>query len=627
MDERDNSIQKSPDTRGEFYHPVMEDFNKESHIKWILSHIFRYKWLLALFFIISTLYLAISAITPLFLGQLTDVILGGGVNRWLQVKSLALLILVLTVVSGLFSFGASIIIEITAQKVERDIRDEFYAAMLSKSMTFHDEVKQGDVMARATFDTRMVNFFVNPVVHLAFQAFVGGLFVLISIGYLSPKLFGFFPILLVIPLGMFIPVYFLAKNFFQTIAPLSMEIQESYAELSSYLQEKIQGITVIKTFAREPYEKTHFEARNDELSDKLILRDQIRAKYYPTLIVGVAVGLSLVLGTILILQDRFTIGGLVSYVTLMTQLWWPVMVQSWILVVTQMAIAGAKRIVSILRKQTIIPEASKPAQVDQLKGHISFENVGFAYHGDKKVINDVNFEVAAGSQVALVGPAGSGKTTLVKLLMRMYDVDEGRITIEGVDVRDLALTTLRRNIGVIEQDIKIFSGTIQENISYGKPEATDQEIVEAAKMAQAHDFISSFEKGYETIVGERGTTLSGGQRQRVAIARMLLANPRILIFDDATSAVDSETEDKINRAINKVLKNRTSFVITHRLSTIRASDLIVVMKRGEIVARGSHEQLLKTSMDYWRIFARFSEIREKMPSPEQKRTAKRRVEP
>ncbi|MCG3259005.1 MAG: ATP-binding cassette domain-containing protein [Candidatus Heimdallarchaeota archaeon] len=265
------------------------------------------------------------------------------------------------------------------------------------------------------------------------------------------------------------------------------------------------------------------------------------------------------------------------------------------------------------KKKTIIPAPVNPSDLSTVKGNVDFNNISFSYDGNVFVIKDVSFSIPAGSRVALVGPAGCGKTTLMKLLTRLYDVSSGSVNIDGVDIRNLSLETIRRNIGVIEQEIVLFSASIEDNISYGKPDATDDEIFQAARMAQAEEFIEKFDQGYDTIVGERGTTLSGGQKQRVAIARMLLANPKILVFDDASSAVDSETEDKINTAINRVLKDRTSFVITHRLSTIRHSDIIVVLKQGEVKAIGSHDQLLKESVDYWRVFARFSEIRKMMP--------------
>ncbi|MCK4972523.1 MAG: ATP-binding cassette domain-containing protein, partial [Candidatus Heimdallarchaeota archaeon] len=243
----------------------------------------------------------------------------------------------------------------------------------------------------------------------------------------------------------------------------------------------------------------------------------------------------------------------------------------------------------------------------------------FSYDGKTKVVNDVTFKIPSGSRIAIVGPAGCGKTTMMKLLTRLYDVESGSILLDNQDIRNLSFDTIRNNIGVIEQDVILFSGTVKQNIAYGKPDSTEEDIIQAAKLAQAHEFIEGFDKKYKTVVGERGMTLSGGQKQRLAIARMILSDPQILVFDDATSSVDSETEDLIQKAINQVLQNRTSFIITHRLSTIRLSDLIIVMKQGKIVAMGKHDELLKTSVDYWRVFARFSEIRDKFVKPDEGR--------
>lgn len=597
---------------GEFFNPVMIKFNKRTHIKWILSHVLAHKGLLFLFMTFSSLSIAINTINPIITGNY--LIAEIYAKNWEGVKNYALLILGLTILMGITDFGASVVIEITSQRLERDIRDEYYASMLSKSMTFHDEVKAGDVMARATNDTRMVNYLVNPCIHLLFSAVVGIIFAVVGMLFIDPFWNGL-PVLLLIPLLIALPIFFLARNYFRSVGPVSMKIQNSYSGLSSYLQEKLLGITVVKVFARDKYEKVEFRKKNDTLSDQIIERGQLRSKYFPALIVGISVGLSVVYGVILIQAGIFDIGKLYTYVMLMGNFFFPVWVLSWSLVLTQMGFAGAKRITSILTKQSIIPKPVSPQEIKRVKGEIEFRNVSFSYDGKTNVVNNVSFSIPSGSRTAIVGPAGCGKTTMMKLLTRLYDVKEGSILLDGIDLRELSLDTLRDNIGVIEQDVILFSGSVKQNIAYGRPGATDEEIAQAAKLAQAQEFIEGFDKQYDTVVGERGMTLSGGQKQRLAIARMILSNPQVLVFDDATSSVDSETEDLIQSAINQVLQNRTSFVITHRLSTIRHSDLIIVMKQGEIVAMGKHEELLKESIDYWRVFARFSEIREKFEMP------------
>ena len=619
---------------GEFFDPVMVKYNKKSHLKWVISHVLAHKGMIALFFLFATISAAIAAISPVILGKLISEILDP-FGIWEQITFFAFIILILTIVSGVASFASGLIIEVTSQRVERDIRDEYYASMLSKSMTFHDEVKAGDVMARATFDTRMVNFFINPVIHLAYAAIFGVVFTIGTMFYITPYWNGL-PVLIIIPIIIAFPIFFFARRFYKSVGPISMQIQASYSSLSAYLQEKLLGISVIKTFAREPFERVSFREKNDKLSEEIITRGKLRSKYYPVLFVGMGVGLSILWGSLLIswgignpvtsvlwnqeillagggTVSGFGIGELITYSLLAGNLFFPIWVMSWMLVLVQMGFAGADRIVDILTKEAIIPAPELPIELESLKGNIEFKDLTFAYEGETKVLKNVSFFVPSGSRVAIVGPAGCGKTTLMKLLTRLYDVESGSVEIDGINVKQLSFDTIRQNIGVIEQDIVLFSATIKENISYGKPDATDDEIFQAARMAQAEEFIEKFDQGYDTIVGERGTTLSGGQKQRIAIARMLLANPKILVFDDASSAVDSETEDKINTAINRVLKDRTSFIITHRLSTIRHSDIIVVLKQGEVKAIGSHDQLLKESVDYWRVFARFSEIRKMMP--------------
>jgi len=378
-------------------------------------------------------------------------------------------------------------------------------------------------------------------------------------------------------------------------------------------------ISVVKIFARDQHERVEFRSKNNTLSDQIIKRGQLRSKFYPVLLVGISVGMAVVYGVILIQFGFFDIGRLYSYVMLMGNLFFPIWVLSWSLVLTQMGFAGAKRITEILTKQTIIPRPDNPIIIEKVKGDIEFRNVSFSYDGKTKVVNDTTFKIPSGSRTAIVGPAGCGKTTMMKLLTRLYDVESGSILLDNHDIRDLSFDTIRNNVGVIEQDVILFSGTVKQNIAYGKPDSTEDDIIQAAKLAQAHEFIEGFEKGYATVVGERGMTLSGGQKQRLAIARMILSDPQILVFDDATSSVDSETEDLIQKAINQVLQNRTSFIITHRLSTIRLSDLIIVMKQGKIVAMGKHDELLRTSVDYWRVFARFTEIRDKFVKPEEDR--------
>ncbi|MCE7742656.1 MAG: ABC transporter ATP-binding protein, partial [Candidatus Heimdallarchaeota archaeon] len=494
----------SNNVTGEFYDEVMDKYSKKSNLKWVLSHVLAHKGMIALFFVFATVGAAVGAISPLILGNLiNEILLPSG--TWERITYLAFILLILTIVGGLGSFASGLIIEVTSQRVERDIRNEYYASMLSKSMTFHDEVKAGDVMARATFDTRMVNFFVNPVIHLAYAAIFGVLFAVGIMFFITPYWYGM-PVLIIIPIIISIPIFFFARGFYKSVGPISMQIQQSYSNLSAYLQEKLLGISVIKIFAREPFERVSFREKNNKLSEEIITRGKLRSRYFPVLFVGLGVGLSVLWGSLLISWGignpvtqvawslsalevggvavaSFGIGELITYSLLAGNLFFPVWVMSWMLVLIQMGFAGASRIVDILTKETIIPAPEKPVILDAVKGDISFSDVTFSYDNNVKVVKNVSFNVPAGSRIAVVGPAGCGKTTIMKLLTRLYDVDSGSIQIDGVDIRELSLDTIRRNVGVIEQDIVLFSATIQENISYGKPEATDEEVFAAARMA------------------------------------------------------------------------------------------------------------------------------------------------
>ncbi|MCG3260424.1 MAG: ABC transporter ATP-binding protein, partial [Candidatus Heimdallarchaeota archaeon] len=409
---------------GEFFDPVMVKYSKKSHLKWVISHVLAHKGMIALFFLFATISAAIAAISPVILGKLiTEILDPFGI--WDRITFFAFIILILTIISGIASFASGLIIEITSQRVERDIRDEYYASMLSKSMTFHDEVKAGDVMARATFDTRMVNFFVNPVIHLAYAAVFGVLFTIGTMFFITPYWNGL-PVLIIIPVIIAFPIFFFARRFYKSVGPISMQIQASYSSLSAYLQEKLLGISVIKTFAREPFERVSFREKNDKLSEEIITRGKLRSKYYPVLFVGMGVGLSILWGSLLInwgignpvtsvlwnqeillagggSVSGFGVGELITYSLLAGNLFFPIWVMSWMLVLVQMGFAGADRIVDILTKEAIIPAPEQPIELESLKGNIAFKDLTFAYEGETKVLKNVSFSVPSGSRVVIVG--------------------------------------------------------------------------------------------------------------------------------------------------------------------------------------------------------------------------------
>ena len=382
-------------------------------------------------------------------------------------------------------------------------------------------------------------------------------------------------------------------------------MREQFGKMNTVLTETVTGIEVVKSTAQEAQEQRKFEVNARLYRDYFVQNGMVQARYIPSLLlVGALVG-GFLHGLYLVTHGQFTIGGLVAYMGLMVILRFPTFMSTWTFNLVQLGIAGAERILSILKEETELDE-NEGGYSAEIQGEIVFEHVTFSYN-DTPVLKDVTFRAEPGQTIAIVGQTGAGKSTLTKLVNRIYDVDEGRILIDGVDVREWNLDALRSQVSTIEQDIFLFSRSITENIAYGLGQkATTEAIEQAAHDAQAHEFILDFKDGYDTVIGERGVTLSGGQRQRIAIARALLTDPHILIMDDSTSAIDSATEDEIQRAMRRVLEGRTTLLITHRLSQIRWADKILVLKQGELVDVGTHEELLRQCELYRRIFLHYN---------------------
>jgi ATP-binding cassette subfamily B protein len=380
--------------------------------------------------------------------------------------------------------------------------------------------------------------------------------------------------------------------------------------MNAILNETLSGIEVVKGSTSEKYEMNRYLNNAQGYRDAFVIQGKIMARYIPLLLIGLAITIGLAHGIFLFFQERMTVGMIIAYVGLISNLRFPTFISIWVFALIKLAMSGAERLLDIMEKESDIDENIHGLDKN-INGNIRFENVTFKYPGsNKKVLSNLSFVIAPGQTVAIVGTAGSGKTTVTKLISRLYDPDEGRILIDDIDIRDWRLDSLRSQISYIEQDTFLFSDKISENISFGRTTSLD-EIKRVAKEAQA-DFIEQLPKGYESEVGERGVQLSGGQRQRIAIARAFLTDPRILVLDDSTSAIDSETEDKIQQAMRRILYGRTTMLITHRLSQIRWADLILVMKRGEIIAKGTHEKLLRTSEEYRKIFVKRFDLDEKL---------------
>jgi len=531
-----------------------------------------------------------DVITPF--AQRLDAELGKSILFVLMLK-----IVGFTVVVGLFSFIRRYAGTYFSQKVVYDIRNDVFASLQNQSFAFYDKTHTGQLLAKVTTDMDRIRRF------LGFQL----AFLISSVILLVVALYTMFSIntmltLFLLPIMpcIFVTFYLFGKK----IRPVFTEIREQYGSLTSVLHEAITGIRVVRAFAQEDFERKKFKSKNDKYFETVLASAKIRAFYIPL------VGFLLALGTITIfwyggsevIEGTLTIGDLVAFNAYLAMLAMPMRFFGMFISGFHRTMAAGDRIFEIMDAERQIKEKPDALALPQLIGRVKFENVSFSYEKRRLILKSITFDAKPGETVALLGATGSGKSTIIRLIPRFYDVSSGKITVDNYDVRDVKLKSLRNQIGIVAQETFLFSMTIKENIAYGKPEAKIDEIVAAAKSARAHEFISALPNGYDSRLGERGVTLSVGQRQRVAIARALLMNSRILILDDSTSSVDVETEYEIQQALRTLLKNRTAFVITQRVSTIRNADKIVVLEKGEIAEDGTHETLMEKKGVYYQIY-------------------------
>lgn len=569
--------------------------DQRSPVRWVLSHMLRHKiFVLGVF--IGALGNGIGAgYVPLYIGRGFDTIINTG-----DVAALGLICLQLIgsqLIRGVFMLGRNFCSEIVGQRVERDTRDELYLSLIGKNMSFHDSHATGDLMARATNDVHEINFLFNPGLNLV----VGSANFMIAPLILVPSIH---PHLLLVPILYIIVYIFLLKEYLTSLRPATESVRRTFGQLNATLAEAIDGIETVKGAAQETEEIGRFDQALKKWCTAFIWQGDIEARFYPLLLLGLLQAAGLLHSLILFQQGLIDPGGVVAFNGMLLLFQFPTFTAQFAYSHISVGLSSARRVLDLIVAKTDLDQ-NIGGYDGTLDGHIQFKNVTFSYNGISPALEDVTFSVEPGQTVAVVGQTGTGKSSIAKLINRTYDVNSGRIMIGGRDVREWNLEALRRQISIIEQDIYLFSRTVADNIAFGHPEATRPEIEAAAKAAQAHDFIMHFRDGYDAIVGERGVTLSGGQRQRLALARAFLTNPRILVLDDATSAIDSATEDKIQRAIEAATRGRTTILITHRLSQIRWADKIVVLRKGRVVAVGSHEELLEQSQAYRDIFARF----------------------
>ena len=536
---------------------------------------------------------ALASVVPIYIGRAFNEILTPSASLAL-IGRYALIIGLSQTLRGILQFGRNFGFEIIAQNIEKYVRQELYVNLLGKSMTFHNLQSVGDLMARATNDVREVNYMFSP----GFNLVIGSLNFLFIPLIVGPS----FHISLIATPAAFIILYVFALwHYLSILNPITTEVRQNFGKMNSRLSEAIDGVEVVKGSAQEEAEIQRFRSNAVDYRDASIEQGKVESRFLPMLLLGITMAVGLAHALFLLRQGLINIGDVIAYFGTLSLLGFPTFVSIFAYSQISLGFASADRILDLIKTENKLDQNTE-GYAQPIKGAIKFENVFFSYDDQEHILENINLEIFPGQTVAIVGQTGSGKTSLVKLINRTFDVNKGRILVDGIDVRDWYLESLRNQISTIEQDVFLFSRSIADNIAFGKQDATREEVIEAAKEAQAHEFIKSFDNGYETVIGERGMTLSGGQRQRLALARAFLTSPHILILDDSTSAIDSETEDRIQKAIFRAAEGRTTLIITHRLSQIRWANLIVVMRKGKIAAVGTHEELMEKSKSYRQIF-------------------------
>ncbi len=499
--------------------------------------------------------------------------------------------------SAVLNLGNRYLSEWIAVRVGYDLRNRMYDHIQHLPFTYHDHVQSGQLISRCIEDVRSIERFAGGAVTELVQ------FAILSIGVLWIMLADNTR-LAVIALLPIIPLALMTSSFGTKIGKLFFAVDQAIGEVSNRLQENVVGVQVVRAFAREKYEIDRFEKANKRVFTTWVRVIDEWSKIMPTTNWLTAISTILILwfGGQMVMDGTLTVGAIVAFNAYILMMAEPAQQLTGLVNAGGEAAAGAQRVFEVLDTHPEIHSPKDATKLETLRGEVEFRNVGLMYHNERTAsLEEINVKVKPNQLVALIGPTGSGKTSLVNLIPRFYDVTEGKVCVDGYDVCKVDLVTLRRQIGIVLQTSLLFSDTIKANIAYGRPGATRDDIIAAAKAAQAHEFIEGFPNGYDTVVGERGVTLSGGQRQRVAIARALLMDPRILILDDSTSSVDTQTEKLIQAALDNLMEGRTTFVIAHRLSTVRRADLILVMDEGRIVERGTHDDLLRVGGLYKEI--------------------------
>lgn len=563
-------------------------------LKWIMEylkyHIPKYSIALILVLITSLL----SMINPFLAGDIVDRVLNGNEKNILI--PILIIMLVVVVIKGILTYTYQMIFERVSQDILLNIRKDLYSKLLKLDFDYYNNTKTGDIMARMTGDTDALRHFIAWVVYNILSNLSVFIFAIISMAIVSLPLTLFMlaicPIIAIITIKMGVQ-----------ISPTFYNIREAYSRLNSVTQENISGNRVVKAFSREDYEIEKFNKENLNYKEKNMDTTKIIGKYMPVLeyLSSFLSIIMILVGGILVINKSMTLGDLVIFNGLLWALNNPMRMAGYLINDTERFIASSIKIRELLNTESNIKNSKAPVKSERIHGDILFDNVSFNY-GDTAALKNVSFEAKCGQTIGIIGPTGAGKSTLVNLICRFYDATEGEVLIDYTPIKNIDIKQLRSSIGMAMQDIFLFSDTIEGNIAYGNPSVSLDKVKDIAKLSEAHGFISEMPEGYDTIIGERGVGLSGGQRQRISLARALITNPSILILDDTTSAVDMETEFKIQKEVNLNNPNRTNFIIAHRISSVKSADLILVLDNGRIIESGTHDSLVNNKGYYYEVY-------------------------
>ena len=552
----------------------------------LTKYAFRHKWYLIGAYAAMIASTLSAMVIPRILGDAIDEALASGLQS--RLLFLASVIVLFSLLRGVFSYGQRYLSESLSQRSAYDLREDFFRKLQSMSFGFFDREQTGNLMSKATQDVEAVRMFIS-------MGMVRGLSIFVMLGAVSALMAATNWRLAIVSMAFVPLILWRALAMSNVLRPTWMKVQEETGAMTTVLQENLSGMKVVKAFGARRFEEAKFNARADTVAKLTYSATRLFASQgsLMTFIFTAATGAILWYGGREVAVDRLTAGGLASFIFYMGLLGMPVRMSGWMVNTVSRASSAGQRIYDVLDAESPVTQKPDAVPLPRVAGHVTFENVAVSYDEAGSAVRNINFQARPGQVIALLGGPGSGKSTIAHVIPRFYDVSEGRITIDGYDVRDVTLSSLRQNVGIVMQDVFVFAASMKDNIAYGLDDVDTEEVVRAAKVAQLHDFIEGLPDGYDSWVGERGITLSGGQRQRLAIARTILLDPPVLILDDSTSSVDMATESKLQQALDEVIRDRTTFVIAHRLSTVRRADLILALEDGEIVERGSHDELLE----------------------------------